>query len=89
MKKRLNLFIRLSWMILAMLAISLPTKAQEKSNHGTKFEQLGTILPGGNQYRGMDGAPGPKYWQQRADYEIECRLDVDKLQLQGQAVLLS
>ena len=31
----------------------------------------------------MDGAPGPKYWQQRADYEIECRLDVEKLQLHG------
>ena len=36
------------------------------SNHGNKFEQLGTILPTPNEYRTASGAPGPKYWQQRA-----------------------
>ncbi|MFN3301130.1 MAG: hypothetical protein ACK41Z_13150, partial [Sediminibacterium sp.] len=35
------------------------------SNHGNKFEQLGTILPTPNEYRTASGAPGPKYWQQR------------------------
>jgi hypothetical protein len=45
------------------------------SNHGNKFEQLGTILPTPNEYRTASGAPGPKYWQQRADYKIKCSLD--------------
>ena len=45
------------------------------SNHGNKFEQLGTILPTPNEYRTASGAPGPKYWQQRADYDIKCELD--------------
>ncbi|HZI54213.1 MAG TPA: hypothetical protein VFD56_10935, partial [Chitinophagaceae bacterium] len=41
------------------------------SNHGNKFEQLGSILPTPNEYRTASGAPGPKYWQQRADYDIK------------------
>ena len=45
------------------------------SNHGNKFEQLGTILPTPNEYRTASGAPGNKYWQQRADYEIDCQLN--------------
>ena len=57
--------------------------AQQTSNHGNKFEQLGSFLPGANQYRGMDGAPGPKYWQQRADYDIDCTLDTENQRLDG------
>lgn len=53
------------------------------SNHGNKFEQLGTILPTPNEYRTASGAPGPKYWQQRADYDIKCELDEEKLRLTG------
>ncbi|MDI9337872.1 MAG: M1 family metallopeptidase [Alphaproteobacteria bacterium] len=54
-----------------------------QSNHGNKFEQLGTILPTPNEYRTASGAPGPKYWQQRVDYEIKCKIDEDKLRLDG------
>ncbi|HYH14361.1 MAG TPA: M1 family peptidase, partial [Flavisolibacter sp.] len=53
------------------------------SNHGNKFEQLGTILPTPNEYRTASGAPGPKYWQQRADYNIKCELDEKALRLTG------
>jgi hypothetical protein len=53
------------------------------ANHGNKFEQLSTILPTPNEYRTASGAPGPKYWQQRADYNITCELDETKLQITG------
>lgn len=53
------------------------------SNHGNKFEQLGTILPTPNEYRTASGAPGPKYWQQRCDYDIKARLDETNLKLFG------
>ncbi|WP_407482840.1 M1 family aminopeptidase [Elizabethkingia meningoseptica] len=53
------------------------------SNHGNKFEQLGTILPTPNVYRTASGAPGEKYWQQRADYNINAYLDEDKQHLKG------
>ncbi|MEO1517159.1 MAG: M1 family metallopeptidase [Bacteroidota bacterium] len=56
---------------------------QNTSNHANKFEQLGPMLPSPNDYRGIDGAPGPEYWQQRADYDIECTLDVEQQRLDG------
>ncbi|TSD67919.1 M1 family metallopeptidase [Inquilinus sp. KBS0705] len=53
------------------------------SNHGNKFEQLGTMLSTPNMYRSASGAPGPKYWQQKADYDIVAKLDDDKQRLDG------
>ena len=45
------------------------------SNHGNTFEQLDYLLPTPNEYRTASGAPGPKYWQQRVDYDINANLD--------------
>jgi hypothetical protein len=53
------------------------------SNHGNKFEQLGTMVSTPNEYRSASGAPGPKYWQQKADYEISATLNDDKPRLDG------
>ena len=62
-----------------LLVLTLATKAQIQNNsgsgHGNKFEQLGTILPTPNEQRTASGTPGPKYWQQRVDYDIKCELD--------------
>jgi hypothetical protein len=74
--------------IVLMVAFASITKAQNimnnpGSNHGNKFEQLGTILPTPNEYRTASGAPGPKYWQQRVDYNIKCELDEPNLTLKG------
>ncbi|MEM7099423.1 MAG: M1 family metallopeptidase [Pseudomonadota bacterium] len=40
-----------------------------------KFRQLGYLLADPNVYRNADGAPGPDYWQQQADYKIKATLD--------------
>jgi hypothetical protein len=53
------------------------------SNHGNKFEQLGTVLSDPNSYRSASGAPGPAYWQQRADYNINAELDEKNLKITG------
>ena len=53
------------------------------SNHGNKFEQMGSSFPTPNEYRSASGAPGPKYWQQRCDYDIKCELDEKNLRLNG------
>ncbi len=57
--------------------------AQRTSNHGNKFEQLDGILPTANKFRGADGAPGSEYWQQKADYKIDCTLDTENQRLMG------
>src|SRR5215217_335863 len=56
-------------------------------NHGNRFEQLRTILPTPNEYRTASGAPGPKYWQQRCDYDIVCQLDEPNRRLTGKETL--
>ncbi len=63
------------------------SNAQNTSNHGNKFEQLGPELPTGNLYRGMDGAPGPAYWQQQCNYDIDCELDVENMRLNGSELI--
>ncbi len=57
------------------------------SNHGNRFEQLGTILPSPNEYRAASGAPGSKYWQQRCDYKITCEIDEPNRRLNGKETL--
>jgi hypothetical protein len=81
MKKILTLgFILLST---CSVLVAQDIRNNPTSNHGNKFEQLGTILPTPNEYRTASGAPGPKYWQQRADYDIKATLDEKKLLLTG------
>ncbi|MFM1775505.1 MAG: hypothetical protein RJA53_1115 [Bacteroidota bacterium] len=72
-------------MFVAVSTVSIAQNIQNNptSNHGNKFEQLGTILSTPNEYRTASGAPGPKYWQQRADYNIKCELDEANLLLKG------
>jgi hypothetical protein len=57
------------------LFISLYTLGQEAAKWQGKFEQLDQLLPTPNEYRSGSGAPGSKYWQQRADYLITAELD--------------
>ena len=48
-----------------------------------KFEQLGETLPTPNEYRTGAGAPGPAYWQQEADYNINVELDDNNQSITG------
>jgi len=50
------------------------------AQEGKKFEQLGTMVPTPNSYRSASGAPGPKYWQQKANYVIDVEIN-DKTQV--------
>jgi len=48
-----------------------------------KFEQLDQTLPTPNEYRTGSGSPGPKYWQQQADYDIVAELNDDNQSITG------
>ncbi len=48
-----------------------------------KFEQLDQMLPTPNEYRTGSGAPGPKYWQQQADYDITAELNDENQSITG------
>ena len=73
---------------LMALAITSPMWAQVvNSNHGKRFEQLERMLRDPSVYRTASGAPGPKYWQQRADYKIEAELDDENQRLTGKETI--
>jgi hypothetical protein len=44
-------------------------------------------LPTANSYRSGSGAPGAKYWQNRADYDISATLDTATSTLRGQMTM--
>jgi hypothetical protein len=85
MKKQLSVFAFL--LFIGITAGAQDIKNNPGSNHGNRFEQLGTILPTPNEYRTASGAPGPKYWQQRCDYDIVCELDEPNRRLIGKETL--
>ncbi|MFY7874862.1 MAG: aminopeptidase, partial [Pirellula sp.] len=60
----------------ALFAQPFPNK---KYGQEDKFRQLEEILPTPNGYRSAAGEPGPDYWQQKIDYNIDVTLnDVDQ-----------
>ncbi len=44
-------------------------------------------LPAPNEYRSGSGRPGPRYWQQRADYRIAATLDTAQHRLRGREII--
>ncbi len=82
-KKFMKKIIIYSCFLFSLAAGAQDIKNNPGSNHGNRFEQLGIILPTANEYRTAGGAPGPKYWQQRCDYDIICELDEANRRLNG------
>lgn len=79
---------RTQFLLIGLLGFFQLLKSQNirnnpNSNHGNRFEQLGTILPDANGYRTASGAPGSAYWQMRADYDIQAKLDEENTKLYG------
>ena len=68
--------------LFACLLIVTASVAQDQKWKG-KFEQLDQMLPTPNEYRSGSGAPGPKYWQQQADYVITAELNDENQSITG------
>ncbi|MGI8786580.1 MAG: M1 family metallopeptidase [Pyrinomonadaceae bacterium] len=77
------MFIRRFFAIALVAVLSSFTFAQSKSKPSDKFRQLEEILPTPNEQRTASGAPGNKYWQQRADYVIDVELDDANQRISG------
>ncbi len=53
----------------------------------SKFAQLDTELPTPNEYRTAAGAPGHNYYQQKADYKMQIRIDDETQKLSGEETI--
>lgn len=79
--KRLFLFVLIATTFNAIAQQQQPKN--EPIQWKGKFEQLDQMLPTPNEYRTGSGSPGPKYWQQRADYVINAELNDDNQSITG------
>ncbi|MCA9136156.1 MAG: M1 family metallopeptidase [Planctomycetales bacterium] len=84
--------IHLVFALLAVVFLSTAASAQSPESGNRKhsdphdpFAQLDPWWPTPGQTRIASGAPGPAYWQQRADYEIDVTLDDDQQRIIGVA----
>ncbi len=68
-------------LLAAAAVFSFQVQAQEKVTNS--FQQLGTALPTPNVYRNAAGAPGHQYWQQKADYSMDIRVDEKNQRIYG------
>ena len=60
---------------LAACGLAAATVASHAQSGEKAFRQLDELWPTPNVWRTASGAPGPEYWQQQADYDIEVELD--------------
>ncbi|WP_442590136.1 M1 family metallopeptidase [Pedobacter sp. AW31-3R] len=78
---------RKTLLLAVFFALSIDTYAQQPSAV-SKYDPHAAFSPlfytqNGNEYRSASGAPGPKYWQNRADYNITATLDDKKNTVSG------
>ena len=85
LKRKRIWYKTLFWFFLSIFFSTNGLKAQDIFNE--KFEQIDDKLPTPNSYRTGSGAPGPSYWQQRADYEIAVILNDEDQTIIGNEII--
>ncbi|HEY1165919.1 MAG TPA: M1 family metallopeptidase [Chitinophaga sp.] len=83
---RINHFI----LLISCTLISCLRTAKAQTPGG--YDQRAAFHPifytqNGNEYRSAGGAPGPKYWQNRADYTINVTLDTTRHRVSGSVLI--
>jgi len=75
-------------LISLLLFISASNFAQTNSNYDQHEAFYPLFYPAyGDEIRSADGTPGPKYWQNRADYTIDASLDDSMQSLTGSVLI--
>ena len=88
MKNLIHLFAALA------MVFSIPLAAQEEAPqrepghyNNNRFKQLYEEFSTPNTYRSASGAPGPDYYQQRADYKMDITLDDKNARIYGEETI--
>ena len=83
----MKIFSRQFFAALFILTAVFFAFGQSKSKMSDKFKQLDELLPTSNEQRTASGAPGNKYWQNRADYVIDVELDDANQRISGKETI--
>ncbi|MCO8122263.1 M1 family metallopeptidase [Stieleria sp. TO1_6] len=81
----MTVFVFSVWAVLSNSAWAQSPEAANRKHvdPSDPFAQLDAWWPTPGDTRIASGAPGPAYWQQRADYEIDVTLDDDNQKIRG------
>jgi hypothetical protein len=79
-------------LLLLVTIAAYNAKAQNTDQTSTKYDQHKVFNPlfyfgKGNEFRSASGAPGAKYWQNRADYKINVALDTAQHRITGSVII--
>lgn len=79
----------LAGIVLAFIAFTNVCQAQQAASNYDYNETFGPLFytKNGNEYRAANGEPGPKYWQNRADYQLAARLNDETNEITGSEIL--
>ena len=69
-------------LIVLSIFISTSIFAQSKYDHREAFHPFFYPYPG-NEFRSASGEPGPKYWQNKANYSIQAAINPDDHSIKG------
>ena len=73
-----------AFLVASLLSVSVI--AQSNYDHREAFHPQFYPYPG-NDFRSASGEPGPRYWQNRANYAINCKLDTAEHSLSGEVII--
>ncbi|MBK0378112.1 M1 family metallopeptidase [Mucilaginibacter segetis] len=83
-------FNLIAGLTLAVMAVSSVSQAQQQPASNYNYHDAFApffYTKNGNEYRAADGEPGPKYWQNRADYQLSAHLNDQTDEIIGSEVL--
>lgn len=72
----------LTFLVVILLPVTILSQSKSNTNNN-KFKQLKEELATPNVFHNAAGAPGHLYWQQRADYRMDIRLDDENQRIYG------
>jgi len=80
--------IILIWIVMLTItqAMSQTSSDAPKYDYHALFSPL-FYTTNGNEYRAATGEPGPLYWQNKADYEINVKFDDSKSEVSGSVII--
>src|SRR5436309_9674548 len=76
--------------VLSLIALFFLFIVQAQESKYDQHEAFGPVFypQSANDYRTGSGEPGPKYWQNRADYKINCTLDTGLHRVTGEVEII-
>ncbi|MBL4675419.1 MAG: M1 family metallopeptidase [Mucilaginibacter sp.] len=76
--------------VLAVMAVSNIAQAQQAPASNYNYHDAFApffYTKNGSEFRAADGQPGPKYWQNRADYQLSAKLNDQNNEVSGSEIL--